>query len=621
MSGTVELVLAIEAAAASEWMAGPAAEQGNGRTAAAGVKAAGVRKQKAGTRRTAARALAPADAGAAVADALSRMPGIVEVGAVYRSTVRAFVEPEGTWRIMLADAGDEARRITVVRADELTPGIWRCQTLCDEAGSESLSAQALLAFGETAPEALKAVLGKPEKFASIPALTVSRRKWRWEGPDGAVVDIELHDARAGFDRFHDPAIASATPPRPEAAAPVTAADQRARSAVPMGFCELRLVSWIDRAQATIHAVAGSPHAAAEPEPPQEGKHAESNAEAREQSAAEHSAVHALFAAAGALIDTLPVFPSLIDGYARACLPSGSRAPVRAARVDLRHAKTPHDALIAVAANIARQWFGNEGGVRDGARDGTEFLHQMRVALRRLKTWSKTFSRWADDTWERTIATDLDWLGTQLGQARDLDVFVDTTLPMLVAADVDPAAWAPLQARAGARRGEARAQVQAALRTRRYAVLSLAWLRWLTMQRFSEGPSSMAGKPLADYAAKRVRKHYRRLVAKPGLPELTPAERHRRRIEAKRLRYTLEFFQPLASRKTRRKIAKQLGAIQSVLGDGSDATAALRFLEALDAPAYVHGFARGWCEAVNRWSAIEGERLLRELGKPKIIGAW
>jgi CHAD domain-containing protein len=87
-----------------------------------------------------------------------------------------------------------------------------------------------------------------------------------------------------------------------------------------------------------------------------------------------------------------------------------------------------------------------------------------------------------------------------------------------------------------------------------------------------------------------------------------------------LRYTLEFFQPLASRKTRRKVAKQLGRIQSVLGDGSDATAALRFLEALDVPPYEHGFARGWCEAVNRWSAIEGERLLHELGKPKIVQA-
>jgi len=94
--------------------------------------------------------------------------------------------------------------------------------------------------------------------------------------------------------------------------------------------------------------------------------------------------------------------------------------------------------------------------------------------------------------------------------------------------------------------------------------------------------------------------------------------HRRRIEVKHLRYRLEFFESLASRKTRRKVAKQLSRIQSVLGEGSDAATALRFLETLDISPYQHGFARGWCEAVNRWSAIEGERLLRDLGKPKIV---
>jgi hypothetical protein len=56
----------------------------------------------------------------------------------------------------------------------------------------------------------------------------------------------------------------------------------------------------------------------------------------------------------------------------------------------------------------------------------------------------------------------------------------------------------------------------------------------------------------------------------------------------------------------------------VLGDGNDMTSALRFLEALDVPPYQHGYTRGWCEAVLRGSATEGELLLRDLGKPKIV---
>lgn len=591
MSGTVELVLAVEATAASEWMAGPASADRRGRAAGSGTaspRAAATRKKAEAPRNAQMRALVQADAGAAIADALTRMPGIAEVSAIARSTVQAFVEPDGSWCILHTGVGDGPHRVTAVHADELVPGVWRCETVCDE----PLELAASSAFIDAVPEVLQDALGKPDKIVSLPALVVRRGAWRWSGPDGATVDVVLHDACPVFD---EPA-----------------------HAAPIAFCELRLISRIDEAQTASGTEAQSSRGVSGAEPA--GEESAPATEPGAHTSPEVSAVHALFAAAGALTDTLPLFPALTDGYTRACARGAGEAPVRAARVDLRHVKTPHDALIAVAANITRQWFGNESGVRGDPGANTEFVHQMRVAQRRLKTLLKTFPRWADATWERTIAPDLDWLGGLLGQARDLDVFVDATLPALAAADVDAAAWAPLQARASARRDEARTQVQAALRTRRYAALSLAWLHWLASQRFSSGPSATAGKSLASYAAKRVRKHHRRLLEKPELTALTPAQRHRRRIEAKRLRYTLEFFQPLASRKTRRKVAKQLGRIQSVLGDGSDATAALRFLEALDVPPYEHGFARGWCEAVNRWSAIEGERLLHELGKPKIVQA-
>ncbi|RDU95089.1 CHAD domain-containing protein [Trinickia dinghuensis] len=603
--GTVELVLAVEPTAASEWMAGPAPARSkgcaDGHAAADETKhAVATRKQYGSGRSGVSPSLVHTDAGTAIADALSRMPGIAPIRAVELSTVRAFVSPDGVWRVMFVADEEGARRVTAVRANEFAPGVRRCETVCDE----PLEAGTSFAIGDAFPQAVKHALGKQlGTLAPSRALTVCRGVWRWSGPGGAVVDIELHDARVAGSA--DAAAAKSSSPSEH-------------GAMSIAFCELRLASRIGETQGLTDVEAGSsPAAAAAAEQAQRAD--ESAAESDACADAECAALRALFAAAGALADTLPVFPLLTDGYGRACLAGGADpAPVRAAHVDLRGVKTPHGALMAVSANVARQWFGNEAGVRDDTGTDTEFVHQMRVALRRLKTLLKTFRRWADDAWERTIAPDLDWLGGLLGQARDLDVFVDSTLPVLAEADVDTAAWAPLRERAAARRDEARSQVRAALRTRRYAALSLAWLRWLAAQHFSQGPSVMRDKSLADYAAKRVRKHYRRLIEKPGLTALTPAQRHRRRIEAKRLRYTLEFFQPLASRKTQREIAKQLSRIQSVLGDGSDATAALHFLEALDVLPYKHGFARGWCEAVNRWSAIEGDRLLQDLGKPKIV---
>lgn len=610
MSSTMELVLAVEATAASAWMTAPVVASDHGgtgrRARAPGVKSAHAtsRRGKAETRSGGAAGAPQADVGTAIADALSRMPGISALSAVESMWVRAFADSDHTWRVMLAAGGDGARRATAARLCAFAPGVWRCETVCDA----PLEAGAPLALSAVFPPALKDALGKPDKLAPSPELSVRRGVWRWSGSGGAVVDIELHDVRdAASDTqggASSTAVARTEPPAPNA----SASEPGAAAVTPCQFCQLRLISRIDDTHGSIDA---SPPSGKAPEQ----KAAVAAAEPSIQPEPALAALQALFAAAGALADTLPVFPTLTDGYARACGTAADIAPARAARVDLSDAKGLHDAFIGVASGIALQWLGNEAGVREG-RD-TEFVHQMRVALRRLKTLLKTFPRWADDAWKQTLVPDLDWLGALLGQARDLDVFVDSTLPALAEADIDATAWAPLLTRAAERRDAARAQLGGALRTRRYAALSLAWLRWLAALRFSVGPLEMVDKPLGGYAGKRVRKHYARLIEEPGLTSLTPAERHRRRIEAKRLRYGLEFFESLAARKTRRELAKQLGRIQSVLGDGSDAATALRFLEALDVPPYQHGFARGWCEAVNRWSAIEGERLLRDLGKPKI----
>lgn len=624
MSESFELVLALEASAASEWMEVPVA---TGTPADRAAPRAG-KKARRGGRAARVAVSGQGDVGAAVSDALNRMPDVALLHPMQASTVRAFVDADGTRRAMLAVADDGTPSVTAVRAKAFVPGVWRCETVCDESPGKGGAA----ALTEGLSETLEKALGKVEKLVGSPVLAVRRGVWRWTGSsDGVAVDIELHDVRgaSSSESAGGEGTASVEPARSNADGPEGVSAARGPEASPVAFCEMRLVSRIDAVRASdgdaaSTSIATAGHVMADRTISEGSKGdldgtsgAVANADTPTPGDPIVAALEALFTVAGVLADVFPVFLTLTDGYARACTRDQSNAAVRASRIDLSHARNPHDALIDACASIAAQWFGNEAGVRGGA--GPEYVHQMRVALRRLKTLLKTFPRWIDDTWARTIAPDLDWLGSLLGQVRDLDVFVDTTLPALAEADADGGAWAGLQAKAAARRDEARAQVAAALRTRRYASLSLAWLRWLAMQRVSTGPLAMANKALEDYARKRVKKHFTRLRAKPALTSLTPAERHRRRIEAKRLRYTLEFFESLASRKTRRKVAKQLGRIQSVLGDGSDAATALRFLESLDVAPYEHGFARGWCEAVNRWSAVEGERLLEELGKPRILG--
>ena len=636
MPATVELVLAVDAIAASEWMAGPAATAVHSGTRGAAKTQRGARtRTKPKPNAVAdvdavAAATATSDIGATIADALSRMPGVAALGGVEATMIHVFAEPaasEASQRVLLAVQAGRERRLTARNMTELSPGVWRCETMCDVTLQEHAAAPVELS--DAASAFIEATLGKQGKRPPPPAFALRRRAWRWTGADGAVVDIELHDAGLALA---DAAPGAQTPgAQRDSAASVTRGESAERRPTAIGFCELRLASPIIEPQPAAHAAhTASPMPAATARAPAAAQPARAATSASQAEGSPDrpdtcaplsptiAALQALFTAAGALADTLPVFPVLIDGFARAYegTPAAHDAPTRAGRIDLTPARNPHDALIAIGSSIAWHWFGNEAGVRLGA--DPEYVHQMRVALRQLKTLLKTFPRWADIAWQRTLAPELDWLGALLGQARDLDVFVDTTLASLAAADVEPQAWSTLRARALVRREQARTQVREALRSRRYAALSLAWLKWLAMQRYTAGPPAMIGKSLADYAAKRVRKHYSRLIAKPALTELTPIERHRRRIEAKRLRYTLEFFQSLSSRKTRRNVSKQLSRIQTVLGEGNDMTSALRFLEALDVPPYQHGYARGWCEAVLRWSAAEGERLLADLRKPKIV---
>ncbi|CAB3782888.1 hypothetical protein LMG28688_01530 [Paraburkholderia caffeinitolerans] len=334
-------------------------------------------------------------------------------------------------------------------------------------------------------------------------------------------------------------------------------------------------------------------------------------------------VDALFACAFELAGALPAFVRLIDALERAAAGSvvGDACAVRAEPVDLGGACTAEAALLAIGANISAHWFGNNWGVRDSTvranAVSTEFIHQMRVAQRRLRTAMRIFSHWQDETWCERIKPELDWLGALLGEARDRDVFVETTLPALAAADDEPARWRAVLDEAEAQRLVARARLREALAEPRYAHVALAWLQWLEALARRVRAGGTNTRALHRHANKRVRRYYQQLAQAEKLTVIDDAGRHRVRINAKYLRYTLEFFAPIASRRTRADTVRTLTRLQSVLGDGNDAAVALRYLERMDAEPYQLGFARGWCEAMKRYTAKEGERLLRELHPPKI----
>ncbi|WP_105133145.1 CHAD domain-containing protein [Burkholderia sp. BE12] len=334
-------------------------------------------------------------------------------------------------------------------------------------------------------------------------------------------------------------------------------------------------------------------------------------------AARTAALHALFAAARELSGAWPAFVQLTSVIDRACAGGPvAAALVKAQSVDLTGIRTQRAALFALAGDITAQWLGNECGVLD--RDDPEFVHQMRVALRRLRTLMRFFPRFTDRQWKDTLGVDLRWLAALLGTVRDWDVFATESLPALIEADGGGGDWDGTLDAARAQSTAARVELRQALHSARYARLTLGWLEWLSALALPAADGD-AAPSLRRHATKRVRRLFGHLYGSPSLTSLDTAARHQVRIDAKRLRYALEFFASLASRRTRNETIKTLARVQSVLGEANDAMVALHHLEQLAAPPYQLGFVRGYGAALEQRAARDAETLLASLRAPKLGG--
>ena len=285
------------------------------------------------------------------------------------------------------------------------------------------------------------------------------------------------------------------------------------------------------------------------------------------------------------------------------LASGEEAqPVRAVRANLEASMTPSEAARAVAAAALTQLQANEAGVIAGAEP--EYLHQFRVALRRLRSALGVFREAAGPA-AAALREELRWIGGLTGPARDWDVFATATLATLLQAHGDGKAAKSLESRAALRRGAASATLREALLSTRWARLLLALARWLAEPAV---PARDGTESLPAFARRVVRKRYKRLLRDTArLSALTPAERHALRLDAKRLRYALEGLAPLFRRKRVEAHLDALSEIQDDLGRANDAAVAARLLGQLRPPAGFGEFARGWFAAQEYASAAGLER--------------
>src|SRR5207248_4355608 len=233
----------------------------------------------------------------------------------------------------------------------------------------------------------------------------------------------------------------------------------------------------------------------------------------------------------------------------------------------------------VAAGLAQLQANEEGLLSSG---DPEFVHQARVALRRMRSALRMFRDIIGADRAKAWRDALGEAARSLGLARDWDVFVTETLPELLARRADATVARRLAARAEVQRGRAREAAREAIRSREYARVVLDIARWL----HEAGADAASPRSTVDrFAARLIRNRHKRLVeGARRLPELSTEERHRVRIDAKRLRYVVD---GLASVFDPRKVHPYVGGLvdlQDELGRANDAATALRLIETLQPPA-------------------------------------
>jgi inorganic triphosphatase YgiF len=282
-------------------------------------------------------------------------------------------------------------------------------------------------------------------------------------------------------------------------------------------------------------------------------------------------------------------------------------PVKAAPIELAAALTPTTAARRIVAAGLAQVQANEEGVL--ASKDPEFVHQARIALRRTRSALRMFRGSIGEPQAKAWRDALGEVAAALGVARDWDVFATDTFGQLAAAHGDAALRRRISGAVARERKAARATARAALGSPAYARAMIELSRWIA----HEGDDSIAPQALRDFAAATLGKRHKRLLRDAAeLASLAPAERHRVRIDAKRLRYGTDALESLFKPRRVRAHRKALEALQDALGATNDAATAATLLPKLHAPEEFAAFARGWLAARAKGDAALLESLIAGL---------
>jgi CHAD domain-containing protein len=259
-------------------------------------------------------------------------------------------------------------------------------------------------------------------------------------------------------------------------------------------------------------------------------------------------------------------------------PRGIRSKVR---VDLRPDQRTDRAAVAVLCDLAGMVEANLPGTL--ADLDTEFLHDLRVAVRRSRSVLRELKSAFPPEALATQRDALRWIQALTGPTRDLDVqLLDWDHPVSATPAERHAALAPVRALLVRHRAAAFRALRRELRGPTYRKAWESYRAFLAEELGAPAERPKAKQPIVDVAGRRIRKVYGQMLAMGAAIDAdSPATHlHELRKRGKELRYLLELFGGLWPRAVVKPMVRSLKGLQDVLGVHQDREVQASYLRGL-----------------------------------------
>ncbi len=289
-------------------------------------------------------------------------------------------------------------------------------------------------------------------------------------------------------------------------------------------------------------------------------------------------------------------------------------PVKAKPADLPADANLDEATARIILGTVEHFLVNWPSLR--ASDDPESIHQMRVALRRLRAALGMLKKVIPCPEFETFREEAKALASAFGPARDSDALRELIEHGPMGHFGERKDFAPLLDALEKRRAAAYAESRALIESQRPTLFVLRLSAFVARRGWRNATPGLElatlTEPIGVFAARALeRLHKRALKRGKKLVTLPDAQRHEVRIALKNLRYGGEFFAAcFAGQRDPAPFLRAAADLQGLLGAHNDAASADQFLSASHAEeaARAAGIVSGWYA---RGAVIADKRLARE----------